>query len=1179
MKTLSRWFRIHRAIGPAILSIAMLCALIALATSAKYPAAKSSVSAASMCPASAVFSGSFTNGQGADPATAQQWVDFRHSLVPSAYDTVTISGTFGTTGRTLTDATIVPQIAAAMKTATAFSVTAGSITWEVNIGCADNSTPPDATALIATLNGGPVGCACTGSSSYIVRPEIGSTNSNWGGVNTNTCSAPSQTITVTFSGPGLAAPPCATPPSGVVSWWPAEGDANDIQGSNDGTPVGTVTFAPGEVGQAFNFDGASGFENMGTPASLDLTNTLTLDAWINPSDSNKNGVYFGKASSSQNDYALFLLGDLTGCIKTSDGAEHFLHTGFVPPAGQWTHIALVYDGSNEIVYANGIEVGRLAVSGNIASEGIPFFIGGRNGDSPYNSLYINARIDEVEVFDRALSQAEILSIHNSACTGKCRPCTPAPAGMIDWWPGNGNAEDVQGSNDGTFQNGATFGEGKVAQAFSLDGVDDYVDVGDVDLPLTFTIDAWVNPTDLSKYPLIVSKDDNGASRSYFLDLDPDGTVVLSVRNTVGDFTQYVTNSPVVSTGSWQHIAVTYDGSAAAGQKMQFYVNGVSAPASIIGTYDNGGTPENNSLSTKIGIFGDGVTNAFPGLIDEVEIFDRVLSQREVQRIYDAGSGGKCPCVAPPADLVAWWPGDGNPYDIQGGDTGTLNGDATFASGEVSQAFSFDGNGDYVEAPNSASLNPGVVTVDAWIKPSDVSGNHNVIFKGNHEYLLQIRNGNVLFGSKDSSGNYAEFQGSLTVPANQWSHVAITHDGSTKRIYVNGALDPVTQSQSGLYTGDTDPLEIGTHHFIQEFFSGLIDEVEIFSRALSQQEIQAIYDAGGAGKCKPSDSDHDGDPDPTDCDDSDPNVHHGATEVCNGKDDNCDGQIDEGIPTTTFYRDADGDGHGDPNVTTQVCSAPSGYVASNDDCDDSDNTVYPGAPEICDGKDNNCDGQIDEGVKSTFYRDADGDGYGDPNVTTEACSAPSGYVTTGTDCDDTDATVHPGATEICDGKDNNCDGQIDEGVKTTFYRDADGDGYGNPNTTTQACSAPSGYVSDNTDCNDSNAAVHPGATELCDGVDNNCSGQIDEGCDTTPPVITVPANITVRANAKQNRKRGSFVSFTVSATDNVDGTVPATANPPSGSFFPIGITTVIVTAEDSHHNSSQKQFTVTVKKKL
>ncbi|MBD0837059.1 putative metal-binding motif-containing protein, partial [Aestuariibaculum suncheonense] len=85
----------------------------------------------------------------------------------------------------------------------------------------------------------------------------------------------------------------------------------------------------------------------------------------------------------------------------------------------------------------------------------------------------------------------------------------------------------------------------------------------------------------------------------------------------------------------------------------------------------------------------------------------------------------------------------------------------------------------------------------------------------------------------------------------------------------------------------------------------------------------------------------------------------------------------------------------------------------------------------------CDGEIDEGVKNTYYADNDGDGYGDAGSSMPACSAPEGYVSDNTDCDDTNITVYPGAEELCDGLDNDCDGEIDEGVKNTYYADNDG----------------------------------------------------------------------------------------------------------------------------------------------
>ncbi len=130
----------------------------------------------------------------------------------------------------------------------------------------------------------------------------------------------------------------------------------------------------------------------------------------------------------------------------------------------------------------------------------------------------------------------------------------------------------------------------------------------------------------------------------------------------------------------------------------------------------------------------------------------------------------------------------------------------------------------------------------------------------------------------------------------------------------------------------------------------------------------------------------------------------------------------------------------------------------------------------------------------YYLDADGDGYGDENQSTSYDSSLSGYVSNSDDCDDNDADIHPGATEVCNGEDDDCDGDIDEGdVCITCYRDADGDGYGDPGITTQAATCPGGYVSNDDDCDDTRADVYPGAEEVADGVDNDCDGDIDEGC--------------------------------------------------------------------------------------
>ncbi len=236
-------------------------------------------------------------------------------------------------------------------------------------------------------------------------------------------------------------------------------------------------------------------------------------------------------------------------------------------------------------------------------------------------------------------------------------------------------------------------------------------------------------------------------------------------------------------------------------------------------------------------------------------------------------------------------------------------------------------------------------------------------------------------------------------------------------------------------------------------------------------------------------------DASDCDDSLADVSPAGTEHCDGVDEDCDGSVDDDpVAGTVFYEDQDADGWG--GAEWRACTQPAGSVTESGDCDDTADARFPGADERCNGADDNCDGTVDEdsAVDTTaFYADADGDGYGDAAVVHLACSAGAGDVADATDCDDGVATVHPSAAEHCDGVDEDCDGSVDEQAVdfTTFYADTDGDGFGDASATLAACSLPTGYSTDGTDCNDGSAAVSPTATELCNTVDDDCDGTIDE----------------------------------------------------------------------------------------
>lgn len=256
-------------------------------------------------------------------------------------------------------------------------------------------------------------------------------------------------------------------------------------------------------------------------------------------------------------------------------------------------------------------------------------------------------------------------------------------------------------------------------------------------------------------------------------------------------------------------------------------------------------------------------------------------------------------------------------------------------------------------------------------------------------------------------------------------------------------------------------------------------------------------------------------DSTDCNDLNPDIHPAIFDLCNNIDDNCNGLFDEDATFTTYYFDADSDLFGAAGTDSISCSIVVGYVENNLDCNDADATVNPLATESCNGVDDNCNTLIDDDLPMyIFFADADGDTFGNPDAAIDTCAeSVFGYVINNLDCNDTLATIYPGAAENCNYLDDDCNGLVDDNVTFIYsFADADGDNFGNNLIDSTSCELPAGYVLDNTDCDDTNPDIYPGAIEVLNGLDDDCDLLADEGLAINN---SVPSSFTVFPNPTNN----------------------------------------------------------------
>ncbi len=537
-----------------------------------------------------------------------------------------------------------------------------------------------------------------------------------------------------------------------------------------------------------------------------------------------------------------------------------------------------------------------------------------------------------------------------------------PAGLVGWWTGDGNnlttAPDIAGTNPGALNGGVTYAAGKVGNAFNFDGNANrgsYVNVPDSSSlnSTTGTWDFWVKTTQSGSYVGFVGKADATTSlNGIIMQMDPTGLPRLEIKN--GSQNTMLLGTTRLNDNQWHHFALTFQ----SGGPAVMYVDGQvqatgTAPAFTF-------NPNPLRFGTQLDTF----WAPYNGLLDEVQIFNRVLSAAEIQAINNAGAAGQikgvrvqaiqpvaittvsrsasvltegstlivsgtfadpvagqthqavvnwgdnstnttlslaagvftftanhaytragnfaiqitltsldgtsdtvtlpvtAAAIVPPANLVGWWTGDGSSPtiapDLAGTNPGTLNGGVTYAAGKVGNAFRFDGNanhGSYVNIPDAPGLDSSTGTWDFWLNTTQNQQYVGLVGKSDaassvNGITMQLFQGHARVEVKGPGPTLLLEPTTPLLNDGQWHQMALTfQSGGTVVLYIDGqAL--ATGTAPTFSFGANDPLRFGvmTDGFWTPY-NGLLDEVQVFNRALSATEVQAIFGAGAGGLIK------------------------------------------------------------------------------------------------------------------------------------------------------------------------------------------------------------------------------------------------------------------------------------------------------------------------------------------
>jgi|GEM_PF-294617 len=629
-------------------------------------------------------------------------------------------------------------------------------------------------------------------------------------------------------------PPVA--PQGIVAAYTFSNNTLDGSAfSNHATATAALptTDRFGYGNAAYHFNGVDAGVTAANSSALNSANT-TISFWVKPAAFPGSGEVFllsnggwqerWKISMPNHGKPVFTTHSNGACCSDMD-------SGTPLTLNAWTHVVMTHDGTKDIIYFNGVKVNEKAVAGALDPTTKPLGIG---YDPIDKGSFFNGALDEVQLYNKALSAAEITALYTQQNT------PPAPAtDLVAEYKLNGNANDAtQYRNNGSFSATPTadrFNWANNAANFNGTAGSGVTAENSAALQSNYTtISFWVKPTAFPNSGEVFLLSNGGWQERWKISMPNHGKPVFTTHSNGACCSDMDSGTPL-ALGAWTHVAMTHDGT-----KDIIYFNGAKVnEKAVTGTLDKTKHP--------FGIGYDPIDNGgfFNGALDEVQIYSKALSAAEIAALYAAQN--QAPAVA--GNLIADYPFSGNALDRT-----AYNNHAVASAqltddrfGKKNQAYAFNGTNSGAVAANSPQHNSNFTTISFWVNPKAFPGSGEVYLLSNggwqERWKISMPNhGKPVFTTHSNGACCSDMDSGTPLTIGAWTHVAMTHDGAKDIIYFNG-VKVNEKNVTGSLDATKKPLGIGFDPIDNGgFFNGSLDEVQIYNKALSAVEIAALYAA-------------------------------------------------------------------------------------------------------------------------------------------------------------------------------------------------------------------------------------------------------------------------------------------------------------------------------------------------